>query len=524
MKNALTRFRSGLIVITAVTLAACADDKVSAPQSPTGLAPQANSVTPPGLQLSKRGPLGSTATFLITANGGSMPLGSTVTLDACPLDAGIVCTAVLVWTPTNNDLIDVTVTEIATTGGIVFEEIAASRTMDGVTTFHGVFAPAAPTLTLAMNGNATALVRFKNVDAPNKPPLRVEKTAAGSFKIPVRWELVKSVNPTSHTGTAGTIAGSSIWSVTATRVEGAPTDHMVTGTITVSNPADGVSQIFSVSDVMNGVAATVNCPTFTLIAGQSTTCTYSAAVAGATLNTATVSSVGFPDVTATAPVTYTSSFTGDQSVTLADPRFSYSQAISSTTTVTFPESFPCPSDAAQYVNGTHNRTETNTATLTGANTNLTRMAQVNITCTRQVEGETATGQGFPWSATQGAPSNWFMYTPWVTTGGHRGISAAASGSTPSGTNLIAGQHHIAGRITGTRGTTTSITITLNSAWDFLGVAGDVKVNPMSCTTGQPYVSPGKFTVHRSSPDASSITITGLPNTACYGIHVDVVGN
>jgi hypothetical protein len=137
----------------------------------------------------------------------------------------------------------------------------------------------------------------------------------------------------------------------------------------------------------------------------------------------------------------------------------------------------------------------------------------------QAEGETATGAGFPWSATQRAPNNWFMYTPWSTTNGHLGISG--------GTTLIAGRHHEAGTITGTRTNggngRTTITITLNSSFTFDGASGNVKIHPMSCTTSQPYVSPGQFAVHRTAAvTANSITVPDLPNTACYGIHVDVL--
>jgi hypothetical protein len=296
---------------------------------------------------------------------------------------------------------------------------------------------------------------------------------------------------------------------------------MVTGTITISNPG-AVAQTFSVTDDMNGTAVPVVCPTNTLAAGASTTCTYSVAKADATLNTATVKSEGYPDVVATAAVNYTSSFTGDQATTLGDTRFAYSQLGSGSRTVTFPESFPCPADATEYTNGTHTYSVTNTATLKAANTDLSADATVNVTCTMPPrEGETATGAGFPWAATQGAPSNWFMYTPWVTTGAYRGISATATSTQPAGTNLIAGQHYVAGRITGVRGTTTSITITLNSAWGFLNELGNVKINPMSCTTAQPYKSPGAFTYHRNGA-GNAITVSGLPNTACYGIHVDVV--
>ena len=364
--------------------------------------------------------------------------------------------------------------------------------------------------------------------------LSVSKTAAGTYDIPVSWQLAKSVTPTSHTGTAGQTAGTSTWTVTATRVNGSPTNHVVSGNITVSNPAGGATRTFTVVDTLDTApktAATVTCPKYSINPGEDVVCTYSVAAVGATLNTATVSVDGLPDVSATAAVAYTlDNYAGDESVTLADPRLGVSQLISSTTTLNIPETFACPAASASYVNGTYTRTEPNTATLTGANTSLSRSAQVTITCTiPPVVGdgggeETATGAGMPWSATQGAPNNWFMYTPWATTGNYRGISAAASGSTPAGTDLIAGRTMVAGRITGTRsGSTTSITITLNSTFKFGASSDNVKIIPMSCTTAQKYVQPGKFTIKRTaSAAASSITVTGLSNTACYGIHASVV--
>ena len=137
----------------------------------------------------------------------------------------------------------------------------------------------------------------------------------------------------------------------------------------------------------------------------------------------------------------------------------------------------------------------------------------DITCLIQWKGETATGQGFAWSATNGAPANWFMYTPWTAI------------SSPNGANLIAGQFFTAGKITGTQGNSpnsTSITITLNAGFRFAGAAGNVKIHPMSCTTNQNYVQPGGFSVHRTAAvSANSITVSGLANAECYGLHVDV---
>jgi hypothetical protein len=155
----------------------------------------------------------------------------------------------------------------------------------------------------------------------------------------------------------------------------------------------------------------------------------------------------------------------------------------------------------------------------GANeTNFT--VDAGMYAVQQFQGETATGAGFGWAWTNRAPSNWFMYTPWSSTK-INGITKA--GISPNGVDLIAGQHYVAGRLTGVRSSTsTTITITLNSGFQFAGASNNVRINPMSCTSNQDYVQPGKFTVATTAPVSNnSITVTGLPNTACYGIHVDV---
>ncbi|HET7459332.1 MAG TPA: prealbumin-like fold domain-containing protein [Gemmatimonadaceae bacterium] len=137
-------------------------------------------------------------------------------------------------------------------------------------------------------------------------------------------------------------------------------------------------------------------------------------------------------------------------------------------------------------------------------------------------GETATVQGYPWSATRNAPANWFMYAPWVTTGSVIGISAVGP---PAGTWLIAGQHYQAGRVYQGAGAARSIRIDLASGFRFSAVSNNVKINPMSCTTAQNYVQPGQFSVKATaSVVANSITVSGLAVRDCYGVHVDVQRN
>ena len=165
--NAVTRFKSSLALIAVLALGACGDD----PSVPNSLgAPQFNSVEPPSVKLIKLGPTGTTATFTITATGGSLPLGSTVTLNACTPDAVTVCSGQIVWLPTGSGVVSVTVTETGTTGGTVFDQIAASSGLDGSI---GVFAPAAPTVTVHVNDANGAVIRFKNLPGQSFIPGRM---------------------------------------------------------------------------------------------------------------------------------------------------------------------------------------------------------------------------------------------------------------------------------------------------------------------------------------------------------------
>jgi hypothetical protein len=518
-KNRRSFSRGVFALAVAVVVSSCSGDFI-APVSEVPEHPDSNAfLLTGGVQLCKYAPdatAPSWADFVVSAapNVGSFPLGTEFRLDASTQFPG---NCEIVWTPVglaDGWITEVTIAEVGMTPGMALRMISVIQPDKDRVDYQET-----STVVVGVRQGVGATVIFKNGGTPDDAPLTVTKTAAGSFDRTYTWDLTKSVSPTSHTGNAGQIAGSSTWSVNAIQavVNG---NFAVTGEIVVSN-SNGFAVDFDVTDELNdGTVGVVDCPTFTVPASGSVTCTYLASPgdASATLNTATVTSDVGGD-TATAAVSFTANVIGDSSVTLGDERFSYSTVISGTTPVTFPETFRCPPDASRYTNGVYQYSETNIATLVGDNTNLSADATVNVTCRMPAEGETATGAGFPWSETQGAPSNWFMYTPWSTTSGHRGISV--------GTTLIAGRHHVAGTITGTRTTggsgRSTITITLNSSFTFDGAVGNVKIHPMSCTTKQPYVSPGQFAVHRTAAVSdNSITVADLPNTACYGIHVDVL--
>jgi hypothetical protein len=225
-------------------------------------------------------------------------------------------------------------------------------------------------------------------------PLAVEKTAAGTFEEETTWELTKSVEPDSFTGFVGD-SFDATWTVTATPTVQDPDNYVVSGTITITNPnVSGPDVQFSVVDRLyedpdgdplpDSVA--VDCPDYILSPEESVECTYSVDVDddSATLNKAFVESLtpGVGNGEAEDPIEWTSNPTGDSSVTLADERVEYSEEISELTTETFDETFVCPapSETVVYTNGKYSYEVTNTATLTGENTDLSRDATVTVDC------------------------------------------------------------------------------------------------------------------------------------------------
>ena len=345
--------------------------------------------------------------------------------------------------------------------------------------------------------------------------LTATKTAAGTYDRKISWDLTKTVGPQS---TFNGLAGDSFnanWYVAATK-SAVDSNYKVTGDITVSNPA-AIAQTFSVGDKLDdGTVASVDCDSVapgsqtsvTVAAGGTAKCLYTASptTKNATLNTATLSAPGNKDVTATAAVSFTPKVIGDASVTLADARFSYSQMISDSLQKTFPETFKCPTDRASYNSSNlYTTTFTNTATLKGVTTNLSKSASVTLNCRYPWQGETATGAGTRYPNT----SNWFMYTAYTT----------------NKVDLVAGRTNIdAGDIYMTRsGGYTYITITLNSGFRWANSKENLKINPYP-TAPTTYVVPGSFKSKFNVTPQTTVTyqakISGV-TALYYGIHADV---
>ena len=347
------------------------------------------------------------------------------------------------------------------------------------------------------------------------PALEVKKDAKASYDRTVEWELDKSVAPASFSGGPGEMF-SSIWTVVATKSESFG-NYEVTGTISIKNPA-AIAQSFIVSDVLNdGTVAAVDCDPATpgdqafgtILAGDTKVCTYEAFPANgkATLNTATVSAVGNKDQVATAPVNFVEKLIGYDEGTLSDPRFGFSEEISSSTSETFNEDFYCPpADSGKYVDGYYKFEAVNEAFLNG-NIGLKDSAKVTVECRLRFKDETA------WAANGNVP----LELPYG--GGNWATYVAYDGEKT--TNLYAGQTMLAGTVHFSAPVDGMVTITINldSGWIFdPNVMENVKVQDYEfAPSGNP--SPGTFE-WKDTATGSYFSIT-VPENNYYGVHADV---
>jgi hypothetical protein len=160
MRTVYSRVRATLgLAVVAAALGACTENaaEIAAPVSTTLSA----NTTGGFVRLVKLGPAGTTATFSISATGGQLPLGSTVTIDAC--DESVPCPSYHVWLPTDETQQQVTITETSFTGDVMLERINVISQIEG--TFN-IWGPADPTVTVLADGTHTVAVRFKNVPVP----------------------------------------------------------------------------------------------------------------------------------------------------------------------------------------------------------------------------------------------------------------------------------------------------------------------------------------------------------------------
>lgn len=358
--------------------------------------------------------------------------------------------------------------------------------------------------------------------------IEVTKTADATFDRTHDWSIEKSADQTLLQLAEGE-SGSITWTVDVTYEGATDSNHAVVGTISVENLGDSAITIDSIDDVLStGEIGTVECPDafpFDIAAGDTVDCSYevdaTAAVDGT--NTATVTGtfaneVGI-DEQATEDYTFVLDTELHATVNVDDLSSEFGATdFGSLDAADFAsgesEEFTYSEDFTYEGLGTcQELTIDNTATVSstdGFSDTADETVVVETECI-VFEGETATGDGIDWKLTKRSPNNWFMYSMWSE------IAAL------DGTDLIAGQYYDVGDVTGTRNGTTTLNFSLGGDWELADLSGNVKVNPMSCTTKQNYVSPGKFAVQVTvdPDDSGSFSVSGLSNTECYGIHLDV---
>ena len=289
---------------------------------------------------------------------------------------------------------------------------------------------------------------------PPTEALKASKTAVATYDHTIKWDLTKSVAPDSHSGNAGDSFGSD-WTVKATKT--ATDDNFkVTGVITITNP-NATAVDFDVTDKLDdGTMADVDCDpntadneaTGTVPANGTATCDYTASptTKDATLNNVQVSSHNpdIPGATALADVNWKANVIGDETVKLADPRFTYSEDISDSTTKPFPETFTCPTDPAKYTDGKFSFTEENTATLKGATTDLSAKAAVKVDCKLAALTATKTAKGsydrkITWDLTK-------TVTPQSTFSGNAGDSFNYTWNVKATKSVVENNYKVTGNI------------------------------------------------------------------------------
>jgi len=239
------------------------------------------------------------------------------------------------------------------------------------------------------NGNLPAI---SHIELCYDYELAATKTANTFYTRTYTWDIAKSVSPAAHSGFAGQTFSSNY--DVALDQTATDTDFVVSGEIVVSNPSP-LTASFSVSDFVDGVAATVSCPVYTLAPWASTTCTYTANLATKVdgTNTATITSgtYGVKNATATADYLFGAPTTvvGYETVNVTDSVQGALGSASGDVLFEYSDDFACPADPAKYTNGVYSYEVPNTATIN--ETGQTSSTKVTVTCYAPLVTKTAAG-------------------------------------------------------------------------------------------------------------------------------------
>ena len=242
------------------------------------------------------------------------------------------------------------------------------------------------TITIPRGGQAAVELAIVNEPVvPTYDAVTTSTTPSGTFDRTTSWALAKTVDDAAHSGDVGEEAGSSSWSVTATKTVSAPSNYTLTNqTVTVSNP-NPVPVVGTMAVTVGGAAVVVDCvpatdgaqDTMTVPAKSgdidgSASCTYGGAASGAADQVVATFSSSTPGVdgdSVTSDVSWTPNDLGPQSLSVDDDRAPSSvlpETVTGSKTWTYSETFDCPSDQTLYdEDGRYTQVVTNTATATG---------------------------------------------------------------------------------------------------------------------------------------------------------------
>lgn len=244
--------------------------------------------------------------------------------------------------------------------------------------------------------------------------LTATKSANAEFTRTYTWDIDKSVTPGSHTGWFGDSFVSSYDVVVDQTV--VDSGFKVTGEIIVTNPTP-FEVDFDITDLVDGNAAAVDCPSFTLGAGAAVTCSYEASLGGPNngTNTATITSLtpGVEGAEASAEFAF-----GDPTTIVGFPTVNVTDffdgdlvgnplgSASGDFTFEYDRSFACPTDESLYVDGVFTDSFPNLAKID--ETGQQDDANVDLTCYMPVvskDAETEWFRTFEWTITKSVDPN-----------------------------------------------------------------------------------------------------------------------
>lgn len=350
--------------------------------------------------------------------------------------------------------------------------------------------------------------------------LTAEKTATPSYTRTYAWTIAKTVDPASHVGWAGE-AFSWDYDVTLDRTV---TDHdfAVSGEILVTNPTPFAVEI-DVADTLDGVAATVACPTTTLAAGESVTCTYTAALAAKTdgTNTATVTSADPYVAGATATAAYAfgdpTTIEGYEAVNVTDYFDGATEgealgAAGDDITFSYDYGADCPTDADFYEDGVLHRTYPNYAEID--ETGQQDDASVELTCYIPTVSKTATAtyvERHDWSVAKSVAPE--------AQSGFLGDTLGWTWTIDVTETVVDQEFLVTGTISVTNPSPESVDATVEDVYEAVGAI--VTVDCDAATEGDqstltiPATSTGTCTYVVEAPDASAMVNTASVTLAGY---------